>query len=268
VSRQDDLERVLADLGAHLEYPPTPPLAGMVAERLAAAPARRGRAPRWLAGRRRALIAIAVALLLLAGLLLEPAVARRLGLRGVEIHLGGRPPATTPPASTPPAASAIGERLGLGARVPLARARAEVRFRLLLPTDPGLGPPDLAFVGNALPGGRADLVWRPRAGLPPSRYTDVGLLLTEFLGTNTPEFVKKTETGGGHVEEVTVAGEPGYWLSGGPHFVTFQDANGVPSSDSTRLAGNVLLWQHGNLTLRLEGEVTQQQALRIAGSLG
>ena len=275
MSRHDDLERALGDLGAHLAWPTTPPLADAVAARLAAQPdAAPGRpAARRFPPRRRVLLALVLALLLLAGLLLTPAVARRLGLRGVELHLGGRPPATTPataaptPATAPATPAAIGAELGLGTPVPLPRARAQLRFRLLLPSVPELGPPDLAFASGVLPGGRADLVWRPRGGLPASRYTDVGLLLTEFLGSTTPDFIKKTEGSGGHVEQVTVAGEPGYWLSGPPHFVTFRDANGLPGSEETRLAGNVLLWQHGKLTLRLEGELSEQQALRIAASL-
>ncbi|HWC41363.1 MAG TPA: DUF4367 domain-containing protein, partial [Actinomycetota bacterium] len=67
--------------------------------------------------------------------------------------------------------------------------------------------------------------------------------------------------------EVTVGGQPGYWFSGEPHFFTYQDARGNLREEQTRLAGNTLIWQRGDLTLRLEGELSQEEALRIAESM-
>ena len=71
----------------------------------------------------------------------------------------------------------------------------------------------------------------------------------------------------GRVGEVTVGGLPGYWFSGEPHFFTYQDARGNDRDEQTRLAGNTLNWQRGDLTLRLEGQITRQQALAIAESM-
>ena len=123
------------------------------------------------------------------------------------------------------------------------------------------------YVNEAVPsGGRVDLVYRARPGLPPSPFTDVGLLITEFQGQPTPEFLKKV-TAMGVVEQVTVGGEPGYWFSGEPHFFTYRDAAGTLREEQTRLAGNTLIWQRGDLTLRLEGELPKEEAIRIAESM-
>src|SRR5215211_9351186 len=174
--RELDLEGALADLAAAIEFPPTPDLAGAVATRLAEAPApgatpARARRRDRLAGlgrlagwRRLAVVGLAAVLLAAAVLVASPgtreAVARRLGLRGVGVELGGPPPPTA--TSTP------------GARL-----------------DLGLG----------------QRVYRARPGLPASPFTDVGLLVTEFRGQPTPDFIKKTAVLG-QVEEVTVAGQP------------------------------------------------------------
>jgi hypothetical protein len=267
-----DLERALADLAAALEFPATPDLAGAVAARLEEAPApgparvrHRGR-PAGRPGWRRLAVAGLVAVLLAAAVLVaspgtREAVARRLGLRGVGVRIGGPPPPTV--TTTP------GTRLdlGLGERATLAEARRRVGFPVLVPSAAGFARPDAVFVDEAVPGGgRVDLVYRARTGLPASPFTDAGLLITEFRGQPTPEFLKKV-TVMGVVQEVTVGGQPGYWFSGEPHFFTYQDARGNLREEQTRLAGNTLIWQRGDLTLRLEGELSKEEALRIAESM-
>ena len=57
-------------------------------------------------------------------------------------------------------------------------------------------------------------------------------------------------------------------VAGRPHEVVFEDANGEIRSDRTRLAGNVLIWRHKGLLLRLEGARSKAEALRIARSVG
>jgi Domain of unknown function (DUF4367) len=271
--RELDLERALADLSAALEFPPTPDLAAAVTARLGEAPAApapgpAARARRWLAGlagwRRLAAAGLAVLLLAAAVLVASPgtreAVARRLGLRGIGVELGGPPPPTV---TTTPGGRL---ELGLGDRVTLEEARRRVDWPVLVPVV-GLGQPDAVYVNEAVPsGGRVDLVYRARPGLPASPFTDVGLLITEFQGQPTPEFLKKV-TAMGVVEQVTVGGEPGYWFTGEPHFFTYQDAAGTLREEQTRLAGNTLIWQRGDLTLRLEGELPKEEAIRIAESM-
>jgi hypothetical protein len=57
------------------------------------------------------------------------------------------------------------------------------------------------------------------------------------------------------------------WIAGRPHELVFVDANGQPRSDSVRLAGNTLLWQHGDVLVRLEAHVPKAEALRIAQTM-
>jgi hypothetical protein len=270
-----ELELALRELGAHLDFPATPDLALAVATRLREAPAARAgdrRARGWLARllrlpgwRRLALAGLAAVLLAAAVLVVSPgtreAVARRLGLRGIDIRLGGERP--TPTVTTRP-----GERLelGLGERVTLEEARRRVAFPVLVPTVAGFRRPDAVYVNQRPQGGRVDLVFRARPGLPANPYTDVGLLVTQFQGTLTPDFIKKV-VAGGLVEEVQVAGQPGYWFSGEPHFFTYEDRRGEITDERTRLAGNTLVWQAGAQTLRLEGQLPQREALRIAASM-
>jgi hypothetical protein len=272
---EPELELALRDLGAHLDFPATPDLALAVATRLREAPAagagdRRARGwlarlPRLPGWRRLALAGLAAVLLAAAVLVVSPgtreAVARRLGLRGIDIRLGGERPAPT--VTTRP-----GERLelGLGERVTLEEARRRVAFPVLVPTAAGFQRPDAVYVNQQPQGGRVDLVFRARPGLPASQFTDVGLLVTQFQGTLTPDFIKKV-VAGGLVEEVQVAGQPGYWFSGEPHFFTYKDRSGEITDESTRLAGNTLVWQAGAQTLRLEGQLPKQEALRIAESM-
>ena len=275
--RELDLEGALADLATAIEFPPTPDLAGAVATRLVEAPApgatpARARRRDRLAGlgrlagwRRLAVVGLAAVLLAAAVLVASPgtreAVARRLGLRGVGVELGGPPPPTV---TTRP-----GERLdlGLGQRVTLEEARRRVGFPVLVPGAAGFRQPAAVYVNEAVPvGGRVDLVYRARPGLPASPFTDVGLLVTEFRGQPTPDFIKKVARAG-LVEEVTVDGQPGYWFSGEPHFFTYLDATGQVRDEQTRLAGNTLIWQRGDLTLRIEGEISRQEALALARSM-
>jgi hypothetical protein len=268
--RELDLERALADLAASLEFPPTPDLAAAVTARLeqapAPAPARRRWWPAGRNGWRRLAVAGLAAVLLAAAVMVaspgtREAVARRLGLRGIGVQIGGPPP---PTATTTPGARLD---LGLGQRATLEEARRQVDFPVLVPTAPGFQQPDAVFLNpDVPPGGRVDLVYRARPGLPASQFTDAGLLITEFQGRPTPEFLKKVAVMG-MVEEVTVGGEPGYWFSGEPHFFTYVDASGDFREERTRLAGNTLIWQRGDLTLRLEGQLPKDEAIRIAESM-
>jgi hypothetical protein len=280
-----ELERALADLGAHLEQPATPPLAEAVMARIAERPERAGRpaapAPRrWPArvplpgvrlpgvrlprrGWRRVAVAALAVLVLATGIVVatpsaREAVARRLGLLGVEIHLGGPAPTST---TLRPGA---GANLDLGRHVTLEQARAAAGFPILIPTAPGLERPDAVYLSADPPGGRVDLVYLPRPGLRASRFTNVGLLITEFQATPFAEKFTKEAT---RVEEVTVGRELGYWLTGEPHGFVYQDRDGKLREETARLAGSTLLWTHGTLTLRLEGQVSKQEALRLAESM-
>ena len=47
----------------------------------------------------------------------------------------------------------------------------------------------------------------------------------------------------------------------------FLDENGQISDERTYLAGTVLLWNRDDLLLRLEGDLTEEEALELAESV-
>jgi hypothetical protein len=72
---------------------------------------------------------------------------------------------------------------------------------------------------------------------------------------------------GTRVVRAQVGNDPAAFLVGAPHELFFLDAHGNPRTDTVRLAGDVLLWQHGQLTLRIEGARSLRDALAVARSL-
>ena len=92
------------------------------------------------------------------------------------------------------------------------------------------------------------------------------ILVTEFRGTATP-LIFKVLGPRTNVTRVHVDGGPGVYLSHAPHQVLFLTPNGEVHSDRVRLAGNVLLFDHRGLTVRIEGTHTLARALALARSL-
>ncbi len=232
------LEERLVALGSALDVPPAPDVVPGVLARLPTVGQKRRRP----AGRPLAL-ALAVVLALAGAAMAVPssrnAILRVLGLRGVQIE---RVP------HLPPLPADTGARLGLGRRIPLAGARHAASFTALVPSGPAS-----AFLEHDVPGGRISLL--------------VGrILIIEFRGTSTP-FIFKVVGPGTSVKPVRVNGGHGVYLSGAPHEVIFRESGGQVQTDRVRVAGNVLMWQQGPLTLRIEGTRTLAQALSIARSL-
>jgi hypothetical protein len=237
-----ELELALVDLGRHVEFPPTPELSRRVRTRLA-----EGRAPRFAVGGRRGLvIALAVLAVAIGAVLAVPqtraAILEFFRLRGVTIERVDELP--TVPAQA---------RLNLGSPVDIDRVK--VPWKIVVPTE--LGEPDAVYYRPHPPGGMVSLLYgsqeEPRA------------IFTQFQASVDEAFQKKilAET---RIEPVTIHGQPGYWLAGAPHVFVFVDAEGRFQEESVRLAGNVLLWERGTLTLRLEAEVSKAEALKIARS--
>jgi hypothetical protein len=139
-----------------------------------------------------------------------------------------------------------------------------VDFALLVPTAAGFQRPDSVYLSGDVPGGRVDFVYRPRRGLPASPFTNAGLLITQFRADPMVEKFAKTGT---RIERVTVAGGTGYWFADGAHAFAYLDRRGTVRQETSRLAGSTLVWAHGGLTLRLEGQVSKAEALRIATSV-
>ncbi|HEX9351845.1 MAG TPA: hypothetical protein VF877_11295 [Gaiellaceae bacterium] len=233
-----ELDLALRELGRHVEFPPTPDLASGVRRRLAER--------RRIWWQRPLVIALAVLGVAIGAVLAVPpartAVLDWLGIRGARI---------TRVEKLPPA-PAVGN-LDLGRRITLREARRRAPW-LLVPSAERVGAPDLVSFSAAIPGGKITLLWGTRR--------DVHLLLTEFRGE---AFIEKLVEPGAKVELLQVDGSRGAWV-GGSHVLVYRDRNGLVREDTSRLAGKTLLWQRGEVTLRLEGDFSKQEALRIARS--
>ncbi|HEY7206937.1 MAG TPA: hypothetical protein VH416_01750 [Gaiellaceae bacterium] len=223
-----ELEQALVRLGGDVEFPPTPDLAGAVAGHLE--PERRRR-------RRPLVLALAALALAVAVAFAVPparsAILRLFGVGGVTVvRVDVLPPAQERPLGA-----------GLGSRTDAARIERELGFRFLLP--PTNGRPQLYQTTYSA----STLLAVPQP-----------VLLTELRSGAGSGILKKLAGSGTRIENVRVNGAPGLWISGNVHvFVTPQ----APP----RIAGNVLVWQRGAVTLRLEGKLTKQQALRLARSI-
>jgi hypothetical protein len=226
------LEQRLQRLGQELEYPPEPNLAPAVLAQLDRRPFP------WRA------VAIAVVVFAMAvGAAFAVPQARTTILKW--FHLRG---VTVERVETLPPAEERSQAGGLGR--PLSRDEAEraVGFQLALP--PGTSPRRLYVLDGAL----ASVVLLSE-GRP--------LLLSEYRAADF-SMLKKSATGKTVIEVVRVNGEPGLWLEGGPHTLTYFNRRGEFRERTIVIHGNVLLWIYGDLTLRLEGELTKAQALDIS----
>ncbi|MEO8291119.1 MAG: hypothetical protein ABI649_09030 [Gaiellaceae bacterium] len=239
-----ELELALAELGRHVELPSAPDLAARVRTRMAAEPQRREPA------RRRGLvIAIATLAVGLGAVFAVPqtraAILEFFHLRGVTIERVEELP-------TVPVQGGLGTFLG--ERVTLEEARERAGYEVVVPK--ALGEPDEVYFQESPPGGMVSLIYgtaeKPRA------------LFTQFRATVSEVIFKKVAPDTS-VDPVTVAGRQGYWLQGA-HFFSYADQDGDMQTEQVRLAGNTLLWEQGSLTLRLEGNLTKEQALEIARS--
>jgi hypothetical protein len=226
------LEQRLRALGQELEYPPEPNLARAVLVQLDRRPFP------WRA------LAIAAAVLAVAvGAAFAVPQARTTILKW--FHLRG---VTVERVETLPPAGERSQAGGLGRPHSRSEAERAVGFRLALP--PATTPRRVYVLDGAL----ASVVLRSE-GRP--------LLLSEYRATDFGT-LKKSATGTTTIELVRVNGEPGLWLEGGPHTLTYFNRRGEFRERSIVIHGNVLLWTDGERTLRLEGKLTKAQALDIS----
>jgi hypothetical protein len=259
-----DLEQQLLDLGNDLAWPATPLLAARIGPQLrmtAEAP------ERWGFLRTRWALAAAVILLALAALVAFPpsrdAMANWINLH-VLIQRTNNPPTPSP---LPP--GPLGKRLGLGQQTTLTAAQAQVSWRITVPSS--LGDPDEVYLQkppDGPPEGEVTLVYGEKPGIPVSGQTGVSVLVTEVRGNTDAIFFQKMIGGQATLEEVTVKGHKGYWISGHPHVFLFTDADGQGRNETMRLATNTLIFDNSGTIVRIEGDVTKAQALAIANSLG
>ena len=226
-----DLERELRALAAAIDFPATPDIASRVRRPVL------GRSRSGWTRRLAAAVAIAALVAVAAGFTVPQArttILRFFGIGAVRIEFVDRLPEVQPSAP-----------LELGTPI----APADAPFALL--RSDVLGDPDGIYRRS----GAVTMLYGS-----PQR---VRILVTEIAGSDfTPEIGKKLTGTGTAVEFVPIRGAtgPGIWLHGRPHVVRLP--GGRP-----RLAANTLIWRHAELTLRLEGAPSLEQAVMIAESL-
>jgi hypothetical protein len=234
----DALELRLRALGYELELPPEPDLAPRVVEQLS----RTGRRPfPWRRGLALALALVAIAI----GTAFAVPQARTAILRF--FHLGG---ATVERVETLPHAVERSQAGGFGR--PFSRADAEraLGFRLALPPFKGDGPRRVYVLGESV--GTVFLRWKGHR-----------VALSEFSSFGTQD-LKKLAVNATVIDPAEVNGRPALWMTGAPHTLTYLDRDTGFQQRTVLIRGNVLLWLRRGLTLRLEGKLTQEQALALA----
>jgi hypothetical protein len=160
-------------------------------------------------------------------------------------------PETLHPTPTP-----LTSILDLAGETTLAEAEQQAGFTLRLPTYPAdLGAPDQVFF-QEIGGPAVVLVW-----LDPNQPERVRLSLHE-LGPGT--FAEKGDPG--VVQETTVNGQQAIWAEG-PYILQFRRGNQIDYDFRRLVEGRVLLWVEGEITYRLESDLSLEEAVRVAESL-
>jgi len=238
----DQLERFaqqIRGLAAGFRYPPTPDIAARLRGRKAP-PVRRPRLA-W---------AIAIVLVIAAGLLAVPAVRAAVveivKFGAVRIFLGGPTPTPLPPTGQLSLSELPGETT-----LEVARASAAIPIRLPgYPAD--LGLPDRVFLLRVF-GGTVILVWED------PNYPDLARLALFEI----PQGPIVNKLFPERIESTSVAGRPAIWTIG-DHFI---EVIVEGQRKQVLVGGNVLIWSLEGVTYRLETTLSLEEAIRIAESL-
>jgi hypothetical protein len=249
----DELGQALARAFPATAWPPTPEIVPAVAEALGGARRRPIPARLPMDRRRRRILLIAAALLALAAVAAATKLVIDLGAIAIET-IPGRPTAVG--AGPDPGA--------FGAPVDLGSAAATAGFEPLVPAS--LGPPDRVWVDRGpvsyeAEGSRIVLAWRPRPDLPRIPGSDWGAVLMQFRGTADVAF-KFVYEDTGRLDEAFVDGRTAYWTTG-RHRLDLLTDEGVVTLD---VRGHVLLWDEGDVAMRLETLLPHDRATEIAES--
>ncbi|MFI9840769.1 hypothetical protein ACIHFD_27310 [Nonomuraea sp. NPDC051941] len=257
----DDLEAELLALGDLLDVPGPPPadVAAAVRARLEApdeasrgevpdpahgpvsgpvrphSPVRRRRRARWKVVTAVVLVVIAITAATPQG---RAAVVRILRFAGIELRIGDTPPKAVTGVTPLPYEHPV-DRDGL---------KAEVKFQVRTPK--ALGEPERTTVSDR--------------GRVVSMFWPGGVRLDQFDGGLDPVLFKKL---GPPWPDYTKVGPYQAWWVPGAHplgYLSRQDGTEIP----LRQAGPTLIWQQDALNYRLEGVKTEEEAVRVATSLG
>jgi len=235
------LELRLLALGHELELPADPDLTAAVLEQLPPS----GKRP--FPWRRAGALAFALVAIAVATAFAVPQ-ARTAILRF--FHVGG---ATVVRVETLPPAVERNEAGGLGLPMSLQAAERAVGFHILLPPYKCCGPGRVYVLDDSM----ATVVVRSGG--------NHRALLSEFPSLGPPS-LKKLVLGQTRVEPAHVNGREALWIEGGSHTLRYFDRELGLQERTVRVHGKVLIWLRGELTLRLEGNLTKDDALSLARS--
>jgi hypothetical protein len=241
-------EAILHETAASFPYPPTPDVAAAVKQRLAAPP------PRWA---HRRLAYAAVILLVVAGLLAVPPVRAALVniFRAGAITIFVGPPTATPDAAQTPADGSLDPSLTASLATiaePVTLTQAQARFPEPLQLPTLLGRPDEVWLHQGQSYAAVIFLWRD-----PERPQALARTLYQI---DAAQYAYK---GADRLETTTVDGRQAFWIEGA-HGFQLQDGTLVTRQF---VAGPVLVWWAEDVTFRLEGAPSLDEALRIAETL-
>jgi hypothetical protein len=238
----------LLELGDRLEVPAPPDSAELVAAvraRLAQPPPRAGHPVLLRVAAVLVIAVLALAVLIAVSPPVRAGVLNLLRFAGIELRTDAPPPTGLPlvPAPLP------GERV-----VDLPAAQRESRFPVSVPDV--LGQPERVLLIDGTPPRVVSLLYRGGT-----------VRLDQFDGRMDTAMYKKLVNGAG-IEWVpySTSRDPAVWIDR-PHQVVYVDRDGEYRQESARLSAKTLIWQVGNVTLRLEGDFTQEQAIEVARSV-
>jgi hypothetical protein len=229
---------------ARIEAPAAPDLRPTVLTRIGDGTPSRRRPVRAL----RPLVLAAILLLGLAGL----AIGLGFGLPGLDIRQVDR---------TPPA----GGGLDLGSPVPIADVLALEQPRVLLPS--ALPPPDAAFELGVADRRIVSLAWRASPDGPALAGTDVALTLMAIPGRTNEALITKAAGPGTRLEPIEVDGDRGWWITGAPHEIMVQQADGDIGVLRAAVVGDTLVFERDGTLYRLESALGKAATVEIARSL-
>jgi hypothetical protein len=266
--RMDELQqelfgKQLLSISKGLDYPRTPDIAGSVMTRL-----RGATRPRFIS--RRLVWSLTVILILFSSLMLIPP-ARAAIIEFIQIGVvrifraeptplappNQEIPSTVVPVTATPVPTSqplIPILENLAGEMTLDEAQKAVNYPILLPSyPPDVGKPDRIFVQDA-DGKMTVLVW-----LDP-QHPDQILMSLHFLPAGSWAIKKIEPT---HIQETTVNSQRAIWAIG-PYPLRLSNGD----LDFVRLIdGHVLIWEQGDITYRLETDLSLEEAVKIAESL-
>ena len=236
----DRLDTALHQMAEEVVFPPTPPLAASVRERLVEA----GLPPRHRPWGRSLALAIGLSLLVAATVLALTWV-----LPGLRI---------LPVASVPPGPTAeLGADLRLGQPIDAADAPFTI------------GEAGSAVSGYTLDGGTVtSLVLAAGEGLPEIADTGIGLLVQRIEADLETAMVEKlVDEVGATVTPISIGDAEGFWIEGPPHLVRYLTPSGAVRTEATRLVGDTLVWQRDGILYRMESALGLDESLPLAAAV-